>query len=304
MSYPPPPSDPQGPDLNKPSGDQPPAYPPPPAGAGGGGYGPPPPAPGGGGYGPPPPQQPGYGGGGGYGGGQPAGFDLGTAFSWSWKKFTENAVALILAVLIVSVLSGVLYFLGALVTGAIFSTGTECTARDEFGTCTSYSTGPGFFVGILAFSLAALVAVFVAVILGANIVKMLLNIADGHKAQLSTLFDFSDIGPVVILSVLITLGTIIGSILCYIPGLIWGFLTQYALFFLKDRRQSPVDSIKSSISLVTGNLGTFVIVYLVVLAITFVGSLLCGIGLLVAAPVAGLLIVNAYRTTTGGTLAP
>lgn len=299
MSYPPPPpSDPQGPDFNKPGGDQPP-------GSGGydsGGYdsgqyggG----NDGGGGYGPPP--------GGGYSGqpaGAPSGFDLGTAFSWSWKKFTENAVALILAVLIVSVLSGVLYFLGFLVTGALFSTGgTSCTYEELQRGCEP-SAGPGFFIGLIAFALSALVAVFVAVVLGANIVKMLLGIADGRKAQLGDLFDFSDIGPVVILSVLVTLGTIIGSILCYIPGLIWGFLTQYALFFLKDKRQSPVDSIKSSISLVMSNLGTYVIVYLVVLAITFVGSLVCGIGLLVAAPVAGLLIVNAYRTTTGGVVAP
>ena len=39
-------------------------------------------------------------------------------------------------------------------------------------------------------------------------------------------------------------------------------------------------------------------------AITLVGALLCGVGLLVAAPVAYLLQVYAYRRLSGGALAP
>ncbi|MBV9723370.1 MAG: hypothetical protein JO082_15820, partial [Mycobacterium sp.] len=44
--------------------------------------------------------------------------------------------------------------------------------------------------------------------------------------------------------------------------------------------------------------------YLVFLLVLIVGAFLCGVGLIVAAPVALLLLVYTYRRLSGGAIAP
>ncbi len=47
-----------------------------------------------------------------------------------------------------------------------------------------------------------------------------------------------------------------------------------------------------------------ILALLVIYAILFVGALACGIGLIVAMPVASLFLVYTYRKLTGGQVAP
>jgi uncharacterized membrane protein len=47
-----------------------------------------------------------------------------------------------------------------------------------------------------------------------------------------------------------------------------------------------------------------ILALLVIYAIVAVGALVCGIGLIVALPVAGLFLVYTYRKLTGGHVAP
>ena len=63
-------------------------------------------------------------------------------------------------------------------------------------------------------------------------------------------------------------------------------------------------AIKASIDIVKANFVPALLTWLITLVIVGVGALLCGIGLLVAAPVAALFLVHAYRKLTGGQVAP
>src|SRR5262249_23484041 len=54
---------------------------------------------------------------------------------------------------------------------------------------------------------------------------------------------------------------------------------------------------------VRANIGPAVLTYLMIVVITFVGALICGVGLLVALPVAMLFLVYAWRRLTGGPIA-
>ena len=81
----------------------------------------------------------------------------------------------------------------------------------------------------------------------------------------------------------------------YLPALIVGFLTQYTLLFIVDQQLSGVDAIKASIKFVTDNLANTLIYYILAVIVLFVGAILCGIGLLVAAPVALIGLAYTYR---------
>jgi uncharacterized membrane protein len=71
-----------------------------------------------------------------------------------------------------------------------------------------------------------------------------------------------------------------------------------------DRGLSPVEGIRTSIGIVRAHFGESLLVWLVSEALLFIGALFCGIGLLLTAPIALLLIVYAYRKLSGGMVAP
>ncbi|OAN32833.1 hypothetical protein [Mycolicibacterium iranicum] len=326
---------------NPPPGGYPPpppgGYPPPPPPSGGGfpppppggGYQPPPPS--GGGYEPPPtgggfpPQEPagypppppagGYGAPQGFGppqggfpspqgyppvGGPPA-YNVGDAFGWAWNKFTKNAVPLIVAtlvfVVVVAALQGIISVVQMLV-----SPGETSYVADDSGLSFSYAaTG---FAGILV----SIVGWFLTLIVTATIQSAYLggifDIANGQQVSVGSFFKPRNIGNVVIASLITGVISTIGYFLCVLPGLIASFLFMFTTIAVLDRNLSPVDAIKSSFETVKNNLGPALLTALAAAAVLIVGFLLCGIGILVAAPLATLLLVYAYRSLNGGYVAP
>jgi uncharacterized membrane protein len=273
----------------------------------GGGYPPPQPPRSGGGY-PPPPQgyppppaggvppggAPGYGG---YGGQQP--YSVGDAFNWAWNKFTKNAAALIVPALVYSLLVAVLVgiWIAVLVVMAPepdYSTYETPGMLDAFG-------GIGGILVSLVFVIA--MVVIVAAFQSAY-VSGLLEIADGRPVEIGTFFRPRNLGSVLVAGLLVGIVVAIGYALCFIPGLIAAFLLIFTFVALLDRNLAPIDAMKASFEIVKNNVGSVLLMYLCVIAIIFVGELACGIGVIVAAPVAGLFQVYTYRRLSGGQVAP
>jgi uncharacterized membrane protein len=92
-------------------------------------------------------------------------------------------------------------------------------------------------------------------------------------------------------------------VLCILPGLAVALLTIFSVLFVIDRNLSPIDAIKASFELVKANLVPVLLTWLALAAIVMVGAIVCGIGLIVAIPVAALLEVYAYRRLSGGEVA-
>jgi uncharacterized membrane protein len=270
------------------------------------GYGTPPPGPPPSGYGAPPsgygarpagyPPQPGYAAP--LGGPTPQ-FNVGEAVSWAWNQFTKNAVALIVSVLGYAV---VLTALGVAVALLPFALGESTNSyTDAYGNTVSGSTtvtiGPlSIAVMIIGYTLIFLVAAFMA----AGLVTGSLDIADGRPVGIGSFFQPRNLGPAFLTALLVAIGTSIGTVLCIIPGLIFGFLAQFAIAFVVDRSLSPVDSIKASIATARSNVGGALLSWLVQYAIVLIGELVCGVGVLVALPVAMLIQVYTYRKLSGG----
>ncbi|MDA2892687.1 hypothetical protein PDG61_17340 [Mycolicibacterium sp. BiH015] len=317
---------------NPPPGGYPPpppgGYPPPPPPSGGGfpppppggGYQPPPPPPGGGfppqepgGYQPPPTG--GYGAPQGFGppqggfpppqgyppvGGPPA-YNVGDAFGWAWNKFTKNAVPLIVAtlvfVVVVAALQGIINVIQMLV-----SPGETSYVADDSGLSFSYAaTG---FAGILVSIVGWFLTLIVTAAIQSAYLGGIFDIANGQQVSVGSFFKPRNIGNVVIASLITGVVSTIGYFLCVLPGLIASFLFMFTTIAVLDRNLSPIDAIKSSFETVKNNLGPALLTALAAAAVIIVGFLLCGIGILVGAPLATLLLVYAYRSLNGGYVAP
>ncbi len=321
--YPPPPGQGGYPPPGQQGGYPPPpgqgGYPPP--GQGGypppqqGGY-PPPPPPSGypppphqGGY-PPPPQQGGYqqapggyppAGPPGYGGAQP--YSVGEAFSWAWNKFTKNAAPLIIATLVYGLIIVVLQVIVNLLQAAV-SPGVSDYSSSGSGFSYSWSTTSMGLGGILI----SIVGWFVLLIVGAAIqsgyISGVLDIANGQQVSVGSFFRPRNIGQVIIAGLIVGVITTIGFFLCIIPGVIASIMLVFTIVALLDRNLSPVDAVKTSFELSKANFGNVFVTWLAMVATAFVGALLCGVGLIVAVPVAALILVYAWRRLSGGQVAP
>ncbi len=156
--------------------------------------------------------------------------------------------------------------------------------------------------------LISIVGWFVLLIVGAAIqsgyISGVLDIANGQQVSVGSFFRPRNIGQVIIAGLIVGVITTIGFFLCIIPGVIASIMLVFTIVALLDRNLSPVDAVKTSFELSKANFGNVFVTWLVMVATAFVGALLCGVGLLVAVPVAALILVYAWRRLSGGQVAP
>ena len=163
--------------------------------------------------------------------------------------------------------------------------GTHDCTQTVFGQSVQTQCGPSFFVSILGAGLAGLFVSLVSQALGAGLIKNALNIVDGKPASMGEIGAWATKGPVIVTALIVAVATAIGTILCYIPGIIIGFLLNWAMFYVVDQGMAPMDAIKASVSFATSNLGDTIVFYLLGIVVIIVGAVLCLVGLLVAVPV-------------------
>jgi uncharacterized membrane protein len=167
----------------------------------------------------------------------------------------------------------------------------ECTTN-VLGQAVVTQCGPSFFVSLLGSALAGLVVSLVTQALGAGLIKNALNIVDGKPASVGEIGRWATNGQVLTAALIIAVATFVGTLLCYIPGLIVAFLLNWTMFFVVDQDMKAVDAVKASVNFVTSHLGDTIVFWLLGVVTIIVGAILCLVGLLVAVPV--LLIAAAY----------
>lgn len=207
-----------------------------------------------------------------------------TAIQYGWAKFTKSPSTLLVpALLVLVVLLVVDGIIQVILRGALLGT-HDCT-RTIFGAQVDTQCGPGFFTTVFVSALGGLVASFIGQLLGAGLIKSALNVADGRPVNAGDVFAYATKPQVVTTAAIVAVATFVGSLLCYVPGLIVGFLTLFAMFYVVDKDMAPMDAIKASISLTTSRLGETILFYLLGIVVIIVGAILCLVGLLAAVPV-------------------
>lgn len=294
-SYPPPPGNypPPG-GYGPPQGNYPPPpgnFPPPPGNYGPpqGNYPPPPP-----GYYPPP--APGY--------PAPGGttLSIGDGLSWAFKQLGKHIGPLLVSTLvygaIIGLLSGALYGLLIAVSPNTVNYYSESSSYFYSG---GVVMGP---VGTLISMVGNLVVLAVGGVILSAYLGGLFDIADGRPVSVGSFFKPRKVGSLVIATLIIGVLTSIGSFLCFIPGLLVSIFTMFTTVALLDRNLSPIDALKTSFEIVKARFIDCLLVWLMTIAIIAGGALLCGVGLLVAIPVAFLFEIFAFRRITGGNVVP
>ena len=260
-----------------PSGD----VPPPPPVSGATPPPPPPPAPGGYGAPPAPPVPPGY--------GAPTGgsaYSAPEAIKYGWEKFTKKPTQLLVPVLIVAVVALALeVVLFIIMNHTLLDTSCSVTNDENGFNIHGCDSGPGFFTRLFAYALVGLVVSLFVQAMSAGLIKAGLDVVDGKDVDAGSVFAYVTNGNVLVTAVIVSVATSIGSFLCYLPGLVVGFLTVFSMFFVVDKNMAPVEAIKASISLTTSRLGDTIVFYLLAIVTIIVGAILCGVGLLAAIPV-------------------
>ena len=110
------------------------------------------------------------------------------------------------------------------------------------------------------------------------------------------LFQTDKLGPYAVAAIIVSLLVFVGLLLCCIPGLIVAFFTYFFGFYVIDRDQAPVDSIKSSVSLVQENFGQVLLLMIVVVLLNLIT---CGL----ASGVTFIALGYAYKTLNGEAVA-
>ncbi len=302
-SYPPEPPDHKSEGSTPPGGFPPPSsggYPSPPPSA----YPPPPPT----GYGapspysPPPGAQP-YGAPGaptyqapGYGPaygtpGQPGhSVTVGDAFNYGWTKFQQNVGPILLAALAYIAVSTVLFIAWyVVVMGILIGSAGE---DGEIG-------GGGAFGLLSVMALGGLAFAVLSFVLQAGITRGALAITYGQPLTVGTMFAFDGLGQILLASVIVAVAASVGYMMCIVPGLVVLFFAQFVVHFILDKRLSAVDAIKASAGFVNRHVGTMATFFIASLVAYFIGSLLCGVGLLLAIPVVVIGQAFLYRRLQG-----
>jgi hypothetical protein len=222
---------------------------------------------------PPEPTQPSW-------SGPPAGasggpsLDIGSAFSYGWKKFTENVgnwIAIALIVVLVNLVFGLIAFTIDSVVGA---------------------------------SIFRLVGFVVGQIVTLGLYRAALMTTAGDTPDVGRVFSTDRLGDFIIGSLLYSLIVAVGLILCVIPGIIAAVLLYFYGFYVLDKNMSGPDALRASFELVRANAGSTVALLVVAFLVYIVGVLLCGIGVFVTGPVALLMVGYGYRILNNEPVAP
>lgn len=150
---------------------------------------------------------------------------------------------------------------------------------------------------LLVGALVVLIASPVALLAGPVFIGYALvciRIGRGEGVEVRDLFSgFERFVPALITSLILGVGVIVGTVLCFIPGIVVAFLGSFTFHaMVDDENLSGMDAIKRSAELVKANLTDVVVVWLVGLVINAVlGATLVGViaGVAFTAMMSGLL---------------
>lgn len=226
-------------------------------------------------------------------------FDFGKAFGWGWQKFRANTSTLLLATLLPLIAVVVMYVAAVVMVFAVVDHPTLTLTDSETGDLTHVGS---YFATLGVAELTIFVLAIPLSVLGAGLIRVGLLIADGGSPGLGEMFRIPKPWRVMLTSTMISVGTVVGLLLCYLPGIAFGLLSTFAIIFVIDRGEKPIEALKSSFTLVKSNFGSVVLASILGGVFAGVGILVCIVGALVTIPVGMLIHVYTYRFVSGGAI--
>lgn len=227
-------------------------------------------------------------------------YSVGDAFNYGWNRFTKNWVPWVLGTVILGVILLVVQSIYQWIIGGPVTNLANGSIDPVTGQVTS---GLGLFGAVVLPFLLYIPLFVVGAIVSANMVRAGLAETES-KIELGKFFETERLGPVIIAAIIAGLLTAVGLLACFVGAIVVAFFVQFFAYFVLDADNEPWQSIKSSFSFVNQHLATIIVLFLASLLTTFIGALLCGIGLLVAYPVVIIAHAYTYKVLNGKPVDP
>ncbi len=126
--------------------------------------------------------------------------------------------------------------------------------------------------------------------------RMAIKQVRGERVEIADMFSVTDvIGSIVIGSILYSLLTLIGLVLCILPGLVLIGLLMFMPLFIVDQRMDATTALSTSINALKTDVLMATLFVFVAGILVVVSAIPCGIGLLFTVPVYFVSIALLYR---------
>ena len=232
-------------------------------------------------------------------------FSVGESFSWAWRQFKANPGPMILPGVIMALVALVFWSLVVWGSSLYTTTTTETLGGSEYGgTSYSYESTSISSGGLAAFIAIYIIGLLILLYIEAAILSGAVRVANGESVDAKSFLVPIRFGPVIGTAILVGLITGVASLCIGIGGLIAGFLLQFAVLATISEGKSPGDAITRSFRVTTNRIGDSILTLIIVWLTNLVGALICGIGLIVSAPLAALFQVHAFRRIVNEPIAP
>ena len=195
-------------------------------------------------------------------------FSSGEAIRFGWEMVKENLkffIGLSVAILAVFALANVI------------------------GTSLQHAGGFVIFLFQAAFFF---LSTYVAIIVS----RMSLNFVDNGTSSWGELFAPKvNFWTYLLASLLFNLITFAGTLLLIVPGIIWGVMFAFYNYFVIDKQDNVMDSLKASAAATKGSRWGLFLFFLTLLGINILGLLALVVGLVVTLPLSALATAHVYR---------
>lgn len=156
--------------------------------------------------------------------------------------------------------------------------------------------GAGF--GLL-FMVSYLLVFLVSIFFTLGYYKMCLQAVDGQQPALSAFsVSFKKIINYILAAIVVGIVVGIGLVLCIIPGIYLALRLCLYAFYIIDTDCGPIEALTKSWEKTKGVEISLFLLFLVLYLLNIVGLLLCGIGMLITAPITYVTMAQVYRLLT------
>lgn len=140
-----------------------------------------------------------------------------------------------------------------------------------------------------------LLSSLVGLLLSAVLIRLALDVVDGNEVTFGSGFTRLNFVHVLIASIVLSVLTTIGTILCILPGIAVMFLTWLTLYFVVGKGEDAFTGIKSSVQLTVANFGQVLLLAILSIGCMLLGVLACCVGVIVAYPVITVAAAYTFR---------
>ena len=197
-----------------------------------------------------------------------SGLDYGAIVQTGWRGFCRNALVLVGFVILYTIVSG----------GVSFAASAVALKLAE--------PGPKVIQGI-AYGLLLLLQVVVHLVGSVALLNGALMAAKGQTFQFGQLFrETKQLFNLLGLHVFAAIAILLGLLAFGLPGIYLSVAYWFSAFLLVDQRVSFLDALAGARAMVTPHWFDVAVLLLVIVAISAVGILACGVGLFATGPLA------------------